>query len=100
MFARFLSSSVDWAVRGMTKSAAQELAPHDVRVNSMHPGIIDTPMLQALNDIRGRADTRRRIPMGHEAGPEDVANLAQYLASDDSRYSTGSEFVIDGGMTA
>ena len=57
-------------------------------------------MLQALDDIRGRESVRRRIPMGHEAGPEEVANLALYLASDDSRYSTGSEFIIDGGMTA
>ena len=62
--------------------------------------LIDTPMLQALDDVEAREDVRRRIPMGHEAGPEEVANLALYLASDDSRYSTGSEFIIDGGMTA
>ncbi len=96
----FAYGATKWAVRGMTKSAAKELAPHGVRVNSIHPGIIDTPMLQAFGDMGARESVRQRIPMGHEAGPEEVANLALYLASDDSRYSTGSEFVIDGGMTA
>jgi 3alpha(or 20beta)-hydroxysteroid dehydrogenase len=98
--AAFAYGATKWAVRGMTKSAAKELAPHGVRVNSIHPGIIDTPMLRALDDVEARENVRRRIPMGHEAGPAEVANLALYLASDDSRYSTGSEFIIDGGMTA
>lgn len=98
--AAFAYGATKWAVRGMTRSAAKELAPHGVRVNSIHPGIIDTPMLRALDDVEARENVRRRIPMGHEAGPEEVAKLVLYLASDDSRYSTGSEFIIDGGMTA
>jgi 3alpha(or 20beta)-hydroxysteroid dehydrogenase len=77
-----------WAVRGMTKSVALEVAPFGVRVNSIHPGIIDTPMLE------------ERVPVGRTAEAIEVARLALYLASDESAYSTGSEFVVDGGMTA
>ena len=96
----FAYGATKWAVRGMTKSAAQELAPHGVRVNSIHPGIINTQMIQALYEVRGREAVQQRIPLGRDADPGEVANLALYLASDESRYSTGSEFVIDGGMTA
>ena len=90
-----------WAVRGMTKVAAKEVAPFGVRVNSVHPGIIDTPMM-AEATVEGAMLERvvRAIPLGHVAGADDVANLVLYLASDESRYSTGSEFVVDGGMTA
>lgn len=89
-----------WAVRGMTKSAAQELAPMGVRVNSIHPGIIDTPMLQTFDNAGLREQVQARIPMGYEASADDVANLALFLASDESSYCTGSEFIVDGGMTA
>ncbi|HUQ40369.1 MAG TPA: glucose 1-dehydrogenase [Acidimicrobiales bacterium] len=91
-----------FAVRGMTKVAAMELAPFGVRVNSVHPGIIDTPMFAEIakwgDDVV--ENVRQRIPLGRLAGAEDVARLALFLASDDSAYSTGSEFVVDGGMTA
>ncbi len=93
-------ASTKWAVRGMTKSAAQELAPAGVRVNSIHPGIINTPMLATFDDADLREDVRSRIPMGYEASADDVANMALFLASDDSSYCTGSEFIVDGGMTA
>ncbi len=89
-----------WAVRGMTRSLAQELAPSRVRVNSIHPGIIDTPMADEFDRVGVRADIGQRIPIGYEASADDVANLALFLASDDSAYCTGSEFVVDGGMTA
>jgi 3alpha(or 20beta)-hydroxysteroid dehydrogenase len=91
-----------WAVRGMTKGVAKELAPFGIRVNSIHPGIIDTPMLQTF-DAAGegvREMVRTRIPLGYEAEPIHVARLALYLGSDDSAYSTGSEFVVDGGWSA
>ncbi len=90
-----------WAVRGMTKVAAKEVAPFGVRVNSVHPGIIDTPMMSEAT-VEGAVLDRivRAIPMGHVAEADDVANLVLYLASDESKYSTGSEFVVDGGMTA
>ena len=91
-----------WAVRGMTKVAALELAPFNIRVNSIHPGIIDTPMLEEFAafgpDVLDRI--RERIPLGRLASADDVARLALFLASDDSAYSTGSEFIVDGGLTA
>lgn len=91
-----------WAVRGMTKSAATQLGPYNIRVNSIHPGLIETPMLHQLPgfDSGRQDDYLRRIPIGRIAEASDVAKLALFLASDDSAYSTGSEFVIDGGMTA
>ncbi|MDH3681739.1 MAG: SDR family oxidoreductase [Acidimicrobiia bacterium] len=89
-----------WAVRGMTRSAAQELAPHGIRVNSIHPGIIDTAMANEFDRVGVRDQLTERIPMGHLAGPDEVARLALFLASDDSSYCTGSEFVVDGGFTA
>ncbi len=89
-----------WAVRGMTKSAMNEFAPSGVRVNSIHPGLIETPMLHQLPAIdQGLADQLvRRIPYGRIAEAVEVAKLALFLASDDSEYMNGTEFIIDGGM--
>ncbi len=91
-----------WAVRGMTKSAAAELGRYGIRVNSIHPGMIDTPMLHEIPAIEAGGAERwtRRIPLGRFAAPEEVAKLALYLASDESSYSSGAEFIVDGGMTA
>ncbi|HZQ57509.1 MAG TPA: glucose 1-dehydrogenase [Acidimicrobiales bacterium] len=94
----FAYGATKWAVRGMTKGAAQELGPHGVRVNSIHPGIIDTPM---MNDGHmSLDDLARNVPLGRYAQPEEVAKLALWLASDDSAYASGAEFVLDGGQTA
>lgn len=95
-------SASKWAVRGMTKTAALALAEHGIRVNSIHPGLIDTAMLQQVPgvDAGNTEQILRRVPMGRVAEAEEVAKLALFLASDDSSYSTGSEFVVDGGMTA
>ena len=91
-----------WAVRGMTKGAAVALGRYNIRVNSIHPGLIDTAMLHQLPGVEaGNLDQMvERIPLGRVAEAEEVAKLALYLASDDSEYSTGSEFIIDGGLTA
>jgi 3alpha(or 20beta)-hydroxysteroid dehydrogenase len=91
-----------WAVRGMTKVAAQELGPHGIRVNSIHPGLIDTAMLQQVPGIdSGNAETYlRRIPLGRIAEANEVAKLALFLASDESSYCSGAEFIVDGGMTS
>jgi 3alpha(or 20beta)-hydroxysteroid dehydrogenase len=92
-----------FAVRGMTKVAALELAPFGVRVNSVHPGFIDTDMLReelgatAVASMQGAA---ANVPNGRLADADDVAKLVCYLASDDSAYSTGSEFTVDGGLSA
>jgi 3alpha(or 20beta)-hydroxysteroid dehydrogenase len=94
-------SASKWAVRGMTKVAMNEFAPSGVRVNSIHPGLIETPMLHQLPAIeQGRTDQLvRRIPYGRIAEAVEVAKLALFLASDDSEYMNGAEFIIDGGMT-
>jgi 3alpha(or 20beta)-hydroxysteroid dehydrogenase len=82
----------------MTKSAAVELAPLGIRVNSVHPGIIETAMLDEFGAARSAVE--QRIPLGRTAGPDEVARLVLFLASDDSSYCSGHEFVIDGAMIA
>ncbi|MEX0783555.1 MAG: glucose 1-dehydrogenase [Dehalococcoidia bacterium] len=98
----FAYTASKWAVRGMTKSAAVQLARYGIRVNSIHPGLIETPMLHSIPgiDAGGLDQALRRVPMRRVAEASEVAKLALFLASDDSSYSTGGEFVIDGGMTA
>ncbi|MBB6632819.1 glucose 1-dehydrogenase [Cohnella thailandensis] len=85
-----------FAVRGMTKAAALELGEFGIRVNSVHPGFIRTPMTEALINPELEAS----FPIRRVGQPEEVTNLVLYLASDESSYSTGSEFVIDGGLGA
>ena len=87
-----------WAVRGMTKAAALELAPFGVRVNSVHPGLIQTPM-SATEFEPGKPDPGARIPMRRVGQPEEVAELVCFLASDASAYITGAEIAIDGAVT-
>jgi len=89
-----------FAVRGMTKVAALELARLGIRVNSVHPGYIDTPMIrEPMGD--GLADSlARQVPLRRLGTSADVASLVVFLASEESSYCTGSEFVIDGGVTA
>lgn len=96
----FAYGASKWAVRGMTKSAAQELSPHGIRVNSIHPGIIETAMVDEFSRKGINESVLDRIPMGHYANASEVANLALFLASDESTYCSGSEFIVDGGMTA
>lgn len=83
-----------WAVRGITKSAALELAAQNVRVNSIHPGLIRTPMTEGI------PDGMLKIPMNRSADPSEVAAFVVFLMSDESSYATGTEFVMDGGLTA
>ncbi|WP_181699382.1 SDR family oxidoreductase [Nocardia sp. GTS18] len=86
-------TATKFAVRGLTKSAALELAPQGIRVNSVHPGLISTPMTEGIP-----ADFLQ-IPLARAAQPDEVSALVAYLASDESSYSTGAEFVVDGGLT-
>ncbi|MEE2777879.1 MAG: glucose 1-dehydrogenase [Acidobacteriota bacterium] len=95
----FAYGTSKWAVRGMTKTASVELARRGVRVNSIHPGLIDTEMLRLVPGA-GSERLLDRVPMGRVAEAEEVARLALFLASDESSYSTGSEFLIDGGLAA
>lgn len=90
-----------FAVRGMTKSAAIDLGKYGIRVNSIHPGAVMTKMLAELGPSKNDFEEAfKAIPLGRMSAPREMATLAAYLASDDSSYSTGSEFIADGGMTA
>ena len=91
-----------FAIRGMTKAAALELGPHKIRVNSVHPGIVrvqkprpgqpvQTPDYEAMG---------AGIPLRRVADVSDIARTALFLASDESAYTTGAEFIVDGGMLA
>ena len=96
----FAYATSKWAVRGMSKAAAQELGRFGVRVNSVHPGFIDTDMMhQTQAAVAGKMDKALRfVPLGRTAQPLEVAQMVLFLASDESSYCTSSEFVIDGGM--
>lgn len=87
-------TATKFAVRGLTKSTALELGQFGIRVNSIHPGLVKTPMADWVpEDIFQSA-------LGRIAQPKEISNLVVYLASDESSYSTGSEFVVDGGTLA
>ena len=88
-----------FAVRGMTKAAAIEYGPDNIRVNSVHPGFIMTPMMIEATDEEG-GDALLQIPLRRIAEPEEVSNLVLFLACDESSYISGAEHVIDAGMTA
>ena len=83
----------------MTKGVALELAPFNVRVNSVHPGFIATPMLAVPQGVDLPSLFGQMVPLGRIADPSEVTNLVLFLASADSGFCTGAEFVIDGGQT-
>ncbi len=94
------------AVRLMTKTDALFYAPKNIRVNSVHPGYIWTPLVKKLAQESGESteefkkDISNLHPLGHVGEPEDIAYAVLYLACDESKFVTGSELVIDGGYTA
>lgn len=85
-------SACKWAVRGMTKCAALELGVDNIRVNAVHPGMIDTAMTKEMSDPLNQPFTRK-------GSPDEVARTVLFLASDESSYTTGCDFPVDGGMT-
>jgi 3alpha(or 20beta)-hydroxysteroid dehydrogenase len=94
-------SASKFAIRGVTKAAAQELGHVGIRVNSVHPGGVMTAMMlsaaQAFNDLDPMAFVKK-MPIGRLAEPIEISRLVAFLASDESSYSTGSEFIADGGI--
>ena len=90
-----------FAVRGMTKVAAREFAQHGIRVNSIHPGFIETMMVHESPIYERDPEAALEVvPMRRIGEAEEVAHMALFLASEESSYSTGSEFTIDGGILA
>jgi 3alpha(or 20beta)-hydroxysteroid dehydrogenase len=90
-----------WAVRGMTKTAAIELGHDGIRVNSVHPGVIDTLMTNdpQFDDV-DKQSVFDAFPIPRIGAPEEVAEMVAFLASDASSYCTGAEFIVDGGAVA
>jgi NAD(P)-dependent dehydrogenase (short-subunit alcohol dehydrogenase family) len=93
------------AVREMSKTDAMMYASYGIRVNSVHPGFIWTPMVEHFAESQGDEAAARKAldalhPLGHIGEPDDIAWVIVYLASDEAKFVTGAEFVIDGGYTA
>jgi NAD(P)-dependent dehydrogenase (short-subunit alcohol dehydrogenase family) len=88
------------AVRILTKTAAAEYVGDNIRVNSVHPGIIETPMVTESLDLTARQGIAGIAMMKREGKPEEISYGVLYLASDEASYVTGAELVIDGGYTA
>jgi 3alpha(or 20beta)-hydroxysteroid dehydrogenase len=84
-----------FGLRGITKSAAVELAQYNIRVNSIHPGLVLTPLAEGVTDA-----FMKPIPMRRGAAPAEVSSFVLFLVSDESAYATGAEFVVDGGLTS
>ena len=92
-----------WAVRGMTRTAAMELGPKGVRVNTVVPGSVETPMIapEGVDRMASMAqDAFARLPLGRIGRPGEIASAVLFLSSDESSYCTGTEFVVDGGSLA
>jgi 3alpha(or 20beta)-hydroxysteroid dehydrogenase len=93
-------TATKFAIRGMTKAAAMELGPKQIRVNSIHPGMIDTPMTRPHGGDAAMEFGASRVPLRRVGYPDDIAPLYVFLASDESSYINGAEIAIDGGVTA
>jgi 3alpha(or 20beta)-hydroxysteroid dehydrogenase len=94
-------SASKFAVRGMTKAVAGELGQFGIRVNSVHPGGVITSMILSQAEAAGQVDAEaflKAMPLARFAEPAEISRLVVFLASDESSYSTGSEFVADGGL--
>ena len=93
-------AATKWAIRGMTKCAAMELGGKGIRVNSVHPGMIDTPMTRVHGGDAAMEYGASKVPMRRVGHPEDIAPVYVFLASDESGYMNGAELAVDGGVTA
>lgn len=92
--------SSKWAVRGLSKTAALDLGKRGIRVNSLHPGGIDTPMTRTPGQEPNDSTFAKSLPIGRFGHVDEVANVVTFLASDEASYVTGAEWSVDGGATA
>jgi 3alpha(or 20beta)-hydroxysteroid dehydrogenase len=92
----FAYGATKWAVRGMTRGAAQELGPHGIRVNAILPGTVEGRMIEGMDLER----VLPAIPLRRIATPDEIGRLTLWLASDESSYASGADFLLDGGMKA
>ena len=96
-----LYSTTKWAVRGMTKTAALEFGPHGIRVNSVHPGGVDTPMGNPTGDTGEQRNSNYGVvPLQRIGEPEEIAAASLFLCSDEASYISGAELLVDGGWNA
>ena len=93
-------SSTKWAVRGLSKVGAMELGALGIRVNTILPGGVETPLVKSAGIDGDISSWFTRLPLGRIGQPDEIAKIALFLACDDSSYCTGAEFVADGGLTA
>lgn len=89
-----------FAIRGMTKAAAHELGRYNIRANTVHPGMIDTPMTRVHGGDLAMEYGASKVPLRRVGTPDDIAPLYVYLGSDEATYVNGAEIAIDGGVTA
>ena len=87
-----------WGVRGLTKTAALELGRDNIRVNSIHPGPVRTPMTAGPDAAAAVAAEARSLAIPRVAEPEEITRMVLFVASDEASFSTGSEFIVDGGV--
>jgi Dehydrogenases with different specificities (related to short-chain alcohol dehydrogenases) len=96
--APFAYTASKGGVRSLTKHLAVTYGKHNIRANSVHPGLVRTPMTQKDMELPGVADfLKQAIPLGRSAEPQEIADAVMFLASDEARYITGAELVVDGG---
>lgn len=91
---RVAYSTAKWGVQGLTKTSALDLGEYNIRVNAVHPGSVETPLTANLDRGLGQ------VPLGRAAQVEEISHLVVYLASDESTFTSGGTFVVDGGETA
>jgi NAD(P)-dependent dehydrogenase (short-subunit alcohol dehydrogenase family) len=90
-------SSAKWGLRGLTKSAALEFAKDGIRVNAMHPGLVETPIIDTASPFF--QELRAMTPLGRPGRAEELAQVALFLASDQSSFITGADIPVDGGLS-
>lgn len=96
-----LYTASKWAVRGLTKSLAYELGPLGIRVCSVHPGAVDTPMGNHRQQKGDELNANyKRVPLQRIGQPEEIARASLFVASDEASYITGAEIAVDGGWSA